>query len=124
MVKMILLVGSGGFVGSIARFLIARHIELKYLTSFPFGTLTVNVAGSLLIGLLYGLSVKNVVSPEMRLLLATGFCGAFTTFSTFSYEFLTLMQDNQVFYATLYAGGSLLLGFFAAWLGINITKVI
>lgn len=121
---MILLVGSGGFIGSAARFLIARYIELKYMSSFPFGTLTVNAGGCLLIGLLYGLSVKNAVSPETRLFLAAGFCGGFTTFSTFSYEFLMLMQDQQAYYGLLYTAGSLVVGFFATWLGMNLTKLI
>lgn len=124
MLKMILLVGSGGFAGSVARFLIARHIELKYLSSFPYGTFFVNVTGCFIIGILYGLTIKNIVTPETRLLLATGFCGGFTTFSTFSYEFLTLLQDNQIYFAFLYVTGSLLLGITAAWLGINLTKLI
>lgn len=124
MLKMILLVGSGGFVGSVTRFLIARYIELKYLSSFPYGTFVVNAAGCLVIGIIYGLSVKNVTSPEIRLLLATGFCGGFTTFSTFSYETLALLQDNQIFIAFLYVAGSLLLGVAAAWFGLNLTKLL
>ena len=124
MLKMIWLVGTGGFLGSVARFLISRFIELKYPASFPYGTFAVNVAGCLLIGILYGLTVKNVTSPELRLLFATGFCGGFTTFSTFSYEFLTLMQDSQFYYAFLYVAGSVLIGFIAAWMGFNLTKIV
>lgn len=124
MFKAILLVGCGGFLGSVLRYLSAYALEAYLHSSFPFGTFLVNVAGSLIIGIIYGLALKNLVSPEIRLLAATGFCGGLTTFSTFSYEILTLLQDDQLFYSLLYGVGSLLAGFFAAWAGYSIIKLI
>lgn len=124
MFKAIFLVGCGGFTGSILRFLIARFLENRILSSFPYGTFTVNILGCLIVGFIYGLMIKNLASPEARLFLATGFCGGFTTFSTFSYELFTLMQDGQVFYALLYLAGSLITGFLAVWAGILVTKMI
>lgn len=118
-----MLIGTGGFAGSISRYLIARYIELNLLSSFPLGTLIVNIAGSFIIGVIYGLALKDMATPEIRFLLATGFCGGFTTFSSFSYESFTLMQDGQLWYVFLYIGGSLLLGLVAVWLGIAFTKL-
>lgn len=124
MLKTLLLVGCGGFIGSALRYLVSHAIEANALSSFPYGTFTVNVIGSLIIGIIYGLTVKNLVSPEIRLLAATGFCGGLTTFSTFSYELLTLMQDNQFFHSFIYAAGSLVAGFLAAWIGFSLIKLL
>lgn len=122
MIKAILLVGSGGFLGSVLRYLLSKYIESTWLSSFPFGTFGVNIIGCLIIGLIYGLSIKNIASGEIRLLLATGFCGGFTTFSSFSYEFLTLLQDGQLWYAFLYSFCSLLAGLLAVWIGLTLIK--
>lgn len=124
MLKSILLVGAGGFAGSTFRYFISRYVELHWLSSFPFGTFLVNIAGCVLIGVIYGLASKNMASPEMRLLLATGFCGGFTTFSSFSYEFFTLLQDDQLWYAFLYSAGSLLAGLAAVWIALLIIKTL
>lgn len=124
MLKNLLLIGAGGFTGSVARYLIARYVELQFFTSFPLGTLLVNVAGCFVIGIIYGLAVRDLASPEIRFLLATGFCGGFTTFSSFSYESVGLLQDNQLWYAFLYLAGSLLLGLIAVWIGILIAKIV
>lgn len=123
MIRMILLVGAGGFVGSVARFLSGQLIVRYYPSSFPFGTLFVNVTGCFMIGLIYAFSEKgNVLSPEIRLLLATGFCGGFTTFSSFAYENIALMKDGELFYAFLYIAASIVVGFVAAYLGVFIVK--
>lgn len=123
MIKMILLVGAGGFVGSIARFLSGQLFIRYYPSSFPWGTLVVNVIGCFLIGLIYAFSEKgNLLSPEMRLLLATGFCGGFTTFSSFSYESIALMKDGELFYTFLYVAASIIIGFLAAYIGVFIVK--
>jgi CrcB protein len=124
MIKNILLVGAGGFAGSIARYLLSRYMELRILTSFPFGTLTVNIVGCFIIGVIYGLTVRNLASPEIRFLLATGFCGGFTTFSTFSYESLALLRDGQLWFAFLYMAGSMLAGLAAVWIGLFIMSRI
>jgi CrcB protein len=121
--KMILLVGAGGFAGSIARFL-SQHLVLKYYpSSFPWGTLLVNITGCFLIGLIYALAEKGtLISPEVRLLLATGFCGGFTTFSSFAYENIALMRDGEWLYAFLYIVASVVVGLLAAYLGLFIIK--
>jgi len=124
MIKTLILVGSGGFLGSSLRYLLSRYIESRWLSSFPYGTFGVNILGCLIIGLIYGLSIKNLASGEIRLLLATGFCGGFTTFSSFSYEFLSLMQDGQLWYAFLYCFGSLLAGLLAVWIGLTLIKML
>lgn len=118
MIKQLLLVGAGGFAGSIARFLVSRIDFKVYFFSIPLGTLTVNVVGSLLIGFLVGISDKStILTADMRLLLMVGLCGGFTTFSTFSGENLSLMQSGQYFSVLLYTGLSILLGFLAVYLG-------
>lgn len=121
--KMILLVGVGGFAGSVARFLSQQFIARHYPSSFPWGTLLVNIAGCFIIGLVYALSEKGtLISPEMRLLLATGFCGGFTTFSTFAFENITLMRDGELLYTFLYIAASVIIGFAAAFLGVFLVK--
>lgn len=120
---MILLVGAGGFVGSVARFLSGQLIVRYYPSSFPWGTFAVNIVGCFLIGMIYAFSEKgNLLSPEMRLLLATGFCGGFTTFSSFAYESIALMKDGELFYTFLYVAASIVIGFLAAYLGVFIVK--
>lgn len=124
MIKSILLVGAGGFLGSALRYLISYQMESKILSSFPYGTFTVNIIGSLLLGMIIGSTLKDVASPEVRLLLATGFCGGFTTFSTFSYEFFALLQDGQFQIGFSYMAASLAGGLLAVWAGILIIKLI
>ena len=121
--KTFLLVGIGGFIGSYLRYIISVQIEQKLLSPFPFGTFTVNVIGCFIIGVLYALSTRYNLAPEYRLLLATGFCGGFTTFSSFSIEGIVLLQDAQFLYGFLYAGLSLIVGFFAAWLGLTLVRM-
>src|SRR6478672_9090972 len=95
MVNNLLLVGLGGGAGSIMRYLCQRWINASYLHSFPLATFLVNASGCLLIGMLYALAEKSqVMSPEVRLLLVTGFCGGFTTFSTFAFENMTLLRSG------------------------------
>ena len=120
--KSFLLVGIGGFLGSYSRYIMSYYIEQKLLSSFPYGTFFVNIAGCFIIGLLFGFSFRFNLKPEIRLLLATGFCGGFTTFSTFSYEGIALLQDAQIWYGFLYAFSSLLAGFLAVWLGLILTR--
>lgn len=123
MLQSILFVGIGGFFGSILRYLITLYIDLSSGTTFPFGTLTVNMAGSFLVGIIIAISLQGNLNNSMRLLLATGFCGGFTTFSSFSYEFFSLIQHEQTGYAFLYAGASFLLGLAFVWLGFSLVKM-
>ncbi|TAM96922.1 MAG: fluoride efflux transporter CrcB [Chitinophagaceae bacterium] len=123
MSKMILLVGAGGAVGSVARFLSQQMIARYYPSSFPWGTLIVNIVGCFIIGIVYAFGEKgNLLSPEMRLLLATGFCGGFTTFSTFAYENISLMREGELLYTFLYIAASIIIGFLAAYIGIFVVK--
>lgn len=116
--KDILLVGLGGFAGSVARYLVSKLNVTWHVLAIPMGTLTVNVLGSLLIGFLVGISAKsNLISNELRLMLMVGFCGGFTTFSSFTNENLMLMQNGQFLTVILYTILSVILGFLAVYLG-------
>jgi len=119
--RILLLIGAGGFLGSIARYLTQQGIGKILPLTFPYGTFIVNIAGCFLIGVLYALSDRNtLMSTEWRLFLTTGFCGGFTTFSTFSMEAYSLMRNGEYLYFALYAGLSVALGIFATFLGIAI----
>ena len=121
--KDILLVGLGGGVGSIARFLCQRSVSAWYPHAFPFGTLIVNFLGCFLIGLLLGLAEKgSFVKPELKLLLVTGFCGGYTTFSAFAAENIQLLRDGRLLYFTLYTVGRVVLGILAGFGGLSLVK--
>ncbi len=124
MLKTITLVGIGGAIGSILRYLVSTGIQNKFLSSFPYGTLCVNISGCFLIGIVYALATRGNVSPEWRFFLATGICGGYTTFSTFSYESLTLLRENELFYAGTYIAASVILGIFATFLPVVIIEKI
>jgi CrcB protein len=124
MLKLLLIVGSGSFLGGIARYLLSRGIQNSVITSFPMGTFWVNILGCFLIGLIYGLSDRGTLgNNEMRLFLAVGFCGGFTTFSTFSNENMALLRDGSILYFSLYAGLSVFLGLLATFGGHALTKI-
>jgi CrcB protein len=125
MLKSILMVGLGGFIGSVARYFLSR-LNLQYdFLSIPIGTLSVNVLGSYIIGFLTGISEKSeLISLEWRLFLMVGICGGFTTFSTFTNENLMLMHNGQFTAVFLYTGLSILLGFTAVYLGYGTTNLI
>lgn len=121
--RSIFLVGIGGFLGSVLRYLVSIAFAGFLNTSFPLATLTVNVVGCFLIGLLFGLSGRaGALSPEWRIFLTTGFCGGFTTFSTFSYESLRLVQDGEVLYVFLNVVLSVVLGLAATYGGILLMR--
>ncbi len=116
--KEILLVGLGGFAGSVLRFFVSKLNLSWQVLAIPMGTLTVNIVGSLIIGFLAGISAKSdLISGDLRLLLMVGFCGGFTTFSSFTNENLMLMQNGQFLTVLLYTALSILLGFLAVYLG-------
>lgn len=125
MIKQLILIGAGGFIGSVARFLVSRLNTRVDWLSVPIGTLTVNVLGSLLIGFLIGISEKSpLLSVEWRMFLMVGLCGGFTTFSSFTGENLVLLKNGQVLPILLYTGLSIFLGFIAVYLGYISTKLM
>lgn len=115
----LLIVGVGGFLGSVARFVTSRMIDGRLNAVFPYGTLTVNLAGSLILGLVYGLAIRKTgMSEHLRLFLGVGFCGGFTTFSTFAWENLNLLQQKMAFASALYIAVSLVAGILAVVAGV------
>jgi CrcB protein len=124
MIKTILLVGTGGFLGSVSRFLASRFMQNNFPSAFPFGTFFVNISGCFLIGLIYGLSERStLLTSGWKLFLAVGFCGGFTTFSAFANENLALLRDGEFFQFMLYTGLSVILGIVATFTGVLITKI-
>lgn len=124
MVKSILWVGFGGFIGSVARFLIARYFQENVASVFPWSTFIVNITGSLLIGIIFGFSEKSdLLSAEMRLFLAVGICGGFTTFSTFSNDAFILMRNQEWLRFVFYSSFSFFLGLMAVYAGRLFTKI-
>ena len=122
--KQFLLVGIGGFIGSVARFWVSKLNIYFHFLSIPMGTLTVNILGSFIIGFITGISAKSeLISPSLRLFLMVGICGGFTTFSSFTNENMTLIQNGQILSALLYTGLSIFLGFSAVYLGFLITNL-
>ncbi len=121
--KIILLVGTGGFVGSISRYLVSQLMQKVFETTFPLGTLVVNIVGSFLIGVIYALSERSeILSAEWRVFLAVGFCGGFTTFSSFAYENFAMVNIQQFLFSALYIGLSLILGLLAVYLGVQLFR--
>ena len=120
MIRNILLVALGGAVGSVCRYLLSS----MNAASWPWGTFVVNILGSLIIGLLVGLISKGVFSPEMKLLLVTGFCGGFTTFSTFANESFGMMKAGDVLMTAIYIGASIVVGILAVWGGLALSGSI
>lgn len=119
-----LLVGLGGFLGSVSRYLVGQGLHRLFDTIFPIGTMTVNIVGSFIIGVIYSLAERdNLVSPEMRMFLAVGFCGGFTTFSSFAFDNLNLLKDSGFLYLSIYVGGSVFLGLLAVYFGTQIHKL-
>ena len=116
--KQILLVGIGGFIGSVARYFVSKLNLSWHFLSIPMGTLTVNIIGSFIIGFIVGISAKSeIITPGLRLFLMVGICGGFTTFSSFTLENLTLMQNGQFLSVLIYTGLSIFFGFLAVYLG-------
>lgn len=122
--KQLLIVFLGGGAGSVARFLLSKWLNNPN-SGLPYGTFLANILGSFLIGIILGYFYKsNTISQNTMLLLATGFCGGFTTFSTFAYESHVLLKNNDFLNFGIYGLASIILGFAAVFLGMWITKII
>ncbi|HLG40515.1 MAG TPA: fluoride efflux transporter CrcB [Chitinophagaceae bacterium] len=125
MIRNILLIGLGGGIGSIARYLCQRWFNENYPHPFPWGTFVVNLAGCFLIGVIYAASEKSTfLTPQIRLLLITGFCGGFTTFSTFAFENMNLLRSGDTVYFLFYTIGSVVLGIVGVFAGVTIMKLL
>lgn len=122
--KHLLLVFLGGGVGSSLRYLLGKYLNSTE-TGIPWGTFTANILGSLLIGIILGLAAKNdTLTQSQTLILATGFCGGFTTFSTFAYENHVFLKSGDFTNFALYTIGSFVVGFLAVFLGMFLVKSI
>jgi len=122
MIKTLLVIGIGGFFGSIARYSLGIYLTRFFDEArFPVGTFTVNVLGCFVIGLVGGLiEYRNLFSPEIRLMLLVGILGGFTTFSSFGNETLYLFQQGELNTVLLYVGLSVICGLLAVWIGSRI----
>ncbi|RSK40740.1 fluoride efflux transporter CrcB [Mangrovimonas spongiae] len=122
MLKSLVFVFLGGGIGSVLRFLLGKYLNSSQ-TGIPYGTFLANILGSLLIGIILGLAAKNnTLSQNQTLLLATGFCGGFTTFSTFAYENHVFLKSGDFTSFALYTIASFIVGFLAVFLGIYLAK--
>lgn len=122
--KIILAIGLGSFIGGIARYLITLLIQNKFISTFPFGTMGVNIIGCFLIGVIYGLSERGNLNVEWRIFLATGIMGGFTTFSSFSNETVGMLRDAQYWQAFSYIGFSVIVGIASTFGGISLIKYL
>ncbi|KAA9037661.1 fluoride efflux transporter CrcB [Ginsengibacter hankyongi] len=122
--KIILLIGIGSFIGGISRYLLSLFIQNKFLSTFPFGTLGVNIMACFLIGIVFGLSERGNFNMEWRLFLATGFLGGFSTFSSFSMETVGLLRDGQMWQAFTYIMSSMVICLLATFIGISLIKLL
>jgi fluoride exporter len=123
MIKNILLVGLGGGLGSMARYLCQRWIVTNYMYSFPWGTFAVNIIGCFAIGIFWGMTFKSFDTNESwKLFLMTGLCGGFTTFSAFTLEGAGLLKEEKLALFFTYVSASVLIGLLATYAGMKITR--
>ena len=125
MVRSLLIVGFGGFIGTVFRFLISRYFQVNVSSVFPWGTFIVNIQGCLIIGIIYGISEKSgILSSDVRLFLTVGICGGFTTFSTLSNDAFLLLRQEEWFLFAFYTTLSLFFGLLAVYIGRLIFNLI
>ena len=119
--KSLIFVFLGGGFGSLLRYGLSAALS-SYSQKFPFGTLVVNILSCILLGYLVGISLKNALSPEMKLFLMVGLCGGFSTFSTFSAESFQLFNTGNALYGIAYMAASFFICLLAIYAGIQISK--
>ena len=123
MFKAMIVAGLGGFIGTCLRYLVGKFCHFYLASPFPWGTFAVNIIGSFVIGIFFGLAERaHVISPSMNVFLITGFCGGFTTFSSFAEDMFLLIQNKHWLYFGLYMGLSIILGIILVWLGRSLIK--
>jgi CrcB protein len=115
------IVALGGALGAILRYLVTSWVQHR-VDFFPWGTVAVNLVGSFLIGIVLEMTLRGFLSSQARLLLGVGILGGFTTFSSLSWEMLTLLEEGDILPAFLYGFGSLVIGVFCAWLGSIVVR--
>jgi fluoride exporter len=117
-------VALGGAIGTAARYLVTMAVQSRATTTFPWATWIINVSGSILLGFLmrYGLE-RSTAGPELRLLLTTGFCGGYTTFSTFSYETARLIEDGDWHQGTVYVAASVVVALVGTFVGFALARM-
>jgi fluoride exporter len=122
----VLLVGAGGFLGSVARYLLSGWVQRAAENSwFPYGTMAVNILGCIVIGVLAGLAAsRGILTPSSRAFLLVGVLGGFTTFSSFSYDTTSLFQNGQMLAALANVGVQVIIGLGATWLSYNLMQKI
>jgi fluoride exporter len=119
----VMLVATGGMLGCVARYVTAKSVDERLSAGFPYGTLTVNIIGSFILGLLYAwLSRKAIDNENLRLLIGTGFCGGFTTFSAFAFENINFLQQKFMASSLLYIALTLVAGFLAVAAGLALGR--
>ena len=124
MFRTIIIVGTGGFIGSVMRYLLQVFIENKLLSTFPMATLIANITGSFIIGVDFALAEKSLMNSDWRIFMSVGICGGFTTFSAFAFNNFNMIKEhtwNQLF---LNIGGTMILGILAVYLGIILVREI
>ncbi|ASW56874.1 CrcB family protein [Plantactinospora sp. KBS50] len=120
----LLLLAVGAALGAPLRYLVDRAVQARHDSAFPWGTLAVNVTGSLLLGVLIGGAAAGGVSRPLVMLLGTGLCGALSTYSTFGYETIRLFETGFRFYSLLNVGASVVAGLGAAFAGISLSQAL
>jgi CrcB protein len=119
----LLVIGIGGFIGSIVRYLTVKFVDERLTSVFPFGTLVVNVIGSFLLGIVYAVAARKAgLSETTRLFLGVGFCGGFTTFSAFALENFNLIHQRFAGTSLLYISSSVLIGILALAAGVWVSR--
>ncbi len=125
MLRTLLIVGTGGFIGSVLRYLVQVYVEKGLVSTFPWGTFVANIAGSFIIGIVFAFAEKgSFLNAEWRMFLAVGICGGFTTFSSFAFNNFTMIEERSIGQLLLNVGGSLFFGIMAVYLGIILVRAI